>query len=276
MTDLIPNLDGSSRIYAVFGDPIAQVQTPALINPLFAAAGRNLFAVPFHVTAAAFPATWDAFAALPNIAGIGVTVPHKIAAARHCHTLTDTARAVGAVNSIQRDGEGRLHGALFDGVGFVAGLGAAAERLRKARVLMVGAGGAGRAIAHALAAAGVARLDLMDLDPQSVADTAAIANAAAGREIAFAAEGGRFDHDVIVNASPIGLKGDARFPVPEAALEPGMLVADIAALGKVTPLLEAARRRGCTTSDGHDMLTAQIAIIAGFAAGLPAGTALVA
>ena len=275
MTGMIPNLDGASRVYAVFGDPVAQVQTPRLINPIFAAAGVNTFAVPFHVTPAQFGATWEALAALDSIAGIGVTVPHKVAAAERCATLTPTAQAVGAVNSIQRGVDGRMHGALFDGMGFVLGLGAAQARLRGARVLMVGAGGAGRAIAHALAGEGIAALGLMDLDAASVRFTADMVNAVTGATTAFAADPGKgFAYDVIVNASPIGIKGDARFPVPAEALTGDMLVADIAALQGDTALLRDAKAAGAATSDGNDMLEAQIALIAGFAAGLPAGEAL--
>lgn len=271
---MIPNLDGASRIYAVFGDPVAQVQTPRLINPIFAAANRNIFAVPFHVTPAQFHGAFAAFAAMSNVAGIGVTVPHKIAAAALCDTVTATAKAVGAVNSIQRQQDGSLHGALFDGAGFVAGLGANAARLKGARVLMVGAGGAGRAIAHALAGEGIAHLALVDMDPQAVAATCAIANDAAQAAIAAAGDLARDDYDVIVNASPIGIKGTAVFPFASERLSEAMLVADIAALAGETPLLAAARQRGCAVCDGNDMLQAQIALIAGFAAGLPAGTAI--
>lgn len=275
MRETIPNLAGTSRIYAVFGDPVAQVQTPRLINPLFAAAGADVYAVPFHVPVPAFPAVWNAFTALPNLAGIGVTVPYKVAAARRCATLTPTAEAVGAVNSIRRDGDGFMHGALFDGIGFLRGLGPARGLLRGARVLMVGAGGAGRAIAHALAEEGIAALGLVDPDGEAVGFTASMVNDLLGRDAAFAADPARGgDFEVIVNASPIGVKGDARFPVPEAALRADMLVADIAALAAETALLRAARAVGAATSDGNDMLAAQIALIAGFAAGLPAGTPL--
>lgn len=275
MTGMIPNFDGASRVYAVFGDPVAQVQTPRLINPIFAAAGVNTFAVPFHVTPAQFGATWEALAALDSIAGIGVTVPHKVAAAERCATLTPTAQAVGAVNSIQRGADGRMHGALFDGMGFVLGLGSARARLRGGRVLMVGAGGAGRAIAHALAGEGIAALGLMDLDAASVRFTAEMVNAVTRAMTAFAADPGEgFAYDVIVNASPIGIKGDARFPVSAEALTGDMLVADIAALQGDTALLRDAKAAGAATSDGNDMLEAQIALIAGFAAGLPAGEAL--
>jgi shikimate dehydrogenase len=275
MGGLIPNLDGASRIYAVFGDPVAQVQTPRLVNPIFAAAACNIFAVPFHVTPAQFDSAWDAFSMLDNVAGIGVTVPHKVAAARKCATLTPMAEAVGAVNSIQRSADGSMHGALFDGTGFILGIGARRARLAGARVLMVGAGGAGRAIAHALAGEGIASLALVDLDPDAIAFTAWMVNGLLKREAATALDPlaeARFD--VVINASPIGIKGNAGFPISPEALHSDMLVADIAALSGETQLLRDARAAGAATSDGNDMLQAQIALIAGFASGLPAGTPL--
>lgn len=275
MKATIPNLDGESRIYAVFGDPIFQVQTPHLINPIFAAAGRNIYAVPFHVTVERFADAWDTFAAMSNVSGISTTVPHKVTAAKRCDTLTPTAKAVGAVNCVQRGADGRMHGALFDGTGFVEGLGKAKARIRGARVLIVGAGGAGRAIAFSLAEEGVGQLGLMDLSADSIAFTANMVNSVTGRECAHAVDAsGGWDYDVVINASPIGIKGTAVFPMPDAAIRPEMLVADIASLTVETALLRAARAAGAATSDGNDMLGAQIRLMAGFAAGLPEGTAL--
>ncbi len=275
MKEQIPNLDGLSRIYAVFGDPIAQVQTPHLINPIFAAACINVYAVPFHVTPQHFVATWDTFAAMSNLAGIGVTVPHKVAAAAKCATLTPTAKAVGAVNSIQRGEDGRMHGALFDGIGFTQGLGDLRDALRGGRVLLVGAGGAGRAIAFALAEEGVRYMGIMDLDQGSIAFTTNMVNSVSRRDCAsFAEPSHGWDYDVVINASPIGIKGVTQFPMPEEAIRPNMIIADIASLTAETPLLRAARAAGAAVSDGNDMLTAQIRLIAGFAAGLEAGTPL--
>lgn len=270
---LIPNLSGKSRIYAVLGDPVAQVQTPRLINPIFAEAGLDLFAVPFHVTPEQLAPFFDVMRAVPNIAGIGVTVPHKVAAMALCDSLTPAARQVGAVNSIQRRPDGSLHGALFDGTGFVRGLGVHAARLRGAEVLMVGAGGAGRAIAHALAEARAGRLRLVDLDSRAARDAADMAR---GLGLAAAAEPaqGLGAASVLINASPVGLKEGAAFPVDLAGLAPGILVADIASLARQTELLGAARAAGCATSDGNDMLAAQIRLIAGYAAGLDAGQPL--
>ncbi|MDR6819846.1 shikimate dehydrogenase [Neorhizobium sp. 2083] len=271
----IPNLDGNSRVYAVFGDPIHQVQTPRLINPIFADAGVNIYAVPFLITAERFAATWDIFSAIPNLCGISTTIPHKVAAAKRCSTLTPTAKAVGAVNCVQRGEDGLMNGALFDGVGFVNGLGEEKVRLRGARVLIVGTGGAGRTIAFALAEEGVRKIHLMDLSAESVAFTAAMINSFCGEECAVAVDGSAgWDYDIVINASPIGVKGNSKFPMPEAAIRPEMLVADIASLSEETALLAAARAAGATVSDGNDMLLAQVRLMAGFAAGLPAGTAL--
>jgi shikimate dehydrogenase len=271
----IPNLDGNSRVYAVFGDPIHQVQTPRLINPIFAAAGVNIYAVPFQISADHFTAAWDIFSAIPNLCGISTTIPHKVAAAKRCSTLTPTAKAVGAVNCVQRAEDGQMHGALFDGIGFVDGLGEAKSRLRGARVLIVGAGGAGRTIAFALAEEGVAKIDLMDLSAESIAFTVAMVNNFHGEECAAAADGSaEWDYDIVINASPIGVKGDSVFPMPVSAIRPDMLIADIASLSEETALLRAAKAAGATVSDGNDMLLAQIRLMAGFAAGLPAGSAL--
>lgn len=276
MNRLIPNINGASRVYAVLGDPVEQVLTPTLINPLFAEHGVDLYAVPFHVTRANFETAWRAFAAMHNIAGIGVTIPHKVTAFGLCDSVTPAAAAVGAVNSIRRAADGSMHGALFDGLGFVRGLGENRRRLAGASVLLVGAGGAGRAIAHALAEEGIGRLSVMEIDAQACRFTVEMANRVAGRAIAAESNGVLEGHDVLINATLIGLKSPEAFPVDLARLHSGVLVADIAALSRETELVRQARERGCPTSDGRDMLQAQIALIAGFAAGQAAGTPLAA
>lgn len=261
----------ATRIYAVLGDPVAQVQTPRLANPLFSAVGANVVAVPFHVTAAMLDATWKTFRALQNIAGIGVTVPHKIAAAQLCDTLTPVAQAVGAVNSIQRSPDGRMHGALFDGEGFVQSIGA--SRLTDRRVLLVGAGGAGRAIAHALTLAGIAKLTVFDRDHVAVQKTIEMVTPLAALQVqAGPPEIG--DHDVVINATPMGLKPSDLLPVDLGQVSRTVLIADIAALNHETALIAKARALGCVNTDGNDMLSGQIRLIAGFATGLAAGTPL--
>ena len=256
------NIDGSTRIYAVFGDPVKQVQTPRLINPLFAAADSNLVAVPFHVTADRLAEAWAVFRQMSSIAGIGVTVPHKVAAAGLCDSLTDAARMVGAVNSIQRHADGSMHGALFDGTGFVQGLAGYRSRLKGAEIFLLGAGGAGRAIAHALASEAPARVMVMDRDPEAVSFTVNLINQVAGDRIAQKAGDDAARASVWINATPVGLYPGDVFPVDLAALTADTFVADIASLSRETELLARARALGCVTNDGNDMLNAQISLIA--------------
>lgn len=268
----MPDVDGKTRLFAVFGDPIDQVRTPALINPVFARVGANVVSVPFRVTADGFDATWDVFASIANVAGIGITVPHKRSAARRCARLTPVAATVGAVNCARREPDGTTYGALFDGVGFVRGLGPHRERLRGASVMLVGAGGAGSTIAHALIEEDVADLHIVDIDRAAVESAVDMVNRESGRTIAAGAMGDASQYDVLINATPIGLKSDDRFPLSLRELDPRTLVADIASLTQETALLASARAKGCTVSDGVAMIESQIKLIAEFILGEPPGT----
>lgn len=263
-----------SRLYPVLGDPIGQVRTPTLINPVFARHGIDIVSFPLHVPAERFEAAWNLMRETENVAGIATTVPHKISAARLCNTLTDEALVVGAVNTARREADGTMHGALFDGIGFVHGLSDARRMLRGACVLLVGAGGAGRAIAHALCGIGIARLEIVDVNLQAAEATASIVDRVVGPGVAqvSTAQPGKFD--MLINASPIGLKPGEAFPLSLNGLASGTHVADIASFGAGTPLLAAARKAGCSVSDGNDMLHAQLGLVAGFIAGLPAGVSI--
>lgn len=262
------------RLYPVLGDPIGQVHTPGLINPVFARHDVDIVSVPLHVPVARFDAAWDLLRQTENIAGIATTVPHKMSAARRCDTLSGAAAAVGAVNSSRREADGSMLGALFDGVSFVNGLGDAREMLRGARVVLVGAGGAGRAIAHALGSAGVARLDIVDLDRNTARSAAELVDQTAGPGIAHVCLDEPGEFGFLINASPVGLKPGDVFPLSFDGLGPGRHVADIASFGAGTPLLKAARQAGCSVSDGSDMLEAQLGLVAGFIAGLPVGVSI--
>ena len=263
-----------TRLYPVLGDPIGQVRTPTLINPVFARHGIDIVSFPLHVPAARFASAWNLLRVTENVAGIATTVPHKISAARRCDTLSGEAALVGAVNTARREADGTMHGALFDGIGFVHGLGEAREMLGGARVILVGAGGAGRAIAHALCGMGIARLEIVDVNRQAAEATATMVDRVVGPGVAQVSAAQRGDFDMLINASPIGLKPGEAFPLSLTGLAPGMHVADIASFGEGTPLLAAARNAGCSVSDGNDMLHAQLGLVAGFIAGLPAGVSI--
>lgn len=189
-----------------------------------------------------------------GIRGVGVSMPFKQQVLPLLDALDPIAARIGAVNTIVND-HGRLTGHNTDWIGAVRALEEVLP-LRGARVLLLGAGGAARAIAFGLVERGasvrLANRDRAKAD-RLAADVGATAEALG--DDAFAA-----DHDVLVNATSAGMAGvDPRSPVPEAALREGLLVMDIVYKPMVTELIEAARRRGATAIHGGRMLLHQAA-----------------
>jgi shikimate dehydrogenase len=261
----IPAPDGATRLFLIIGDPIAQAKSPGALTRALSARGRNAMLLPAHVTAAELDAFMAGVALAQNLDGIVVTVPHKFAAFRHCATTTERARFLGAVN-VMRRGEGGWHGDMLDGVGLLGALRAAGFDPAGRRALLVGAGGAGTAIALALVEAGVAGLAIHDVD---AARRDALLRRLDGRgRLALRAAGpDPRGHDLVVNATPLGMREDDPLPVPAALLEPGIFVADVVPTPEVTPLLQAARARGCRTQTGGAMYRAQQELLADFLLG---------
>jgi methylmalonyl-CoA mutase cobalamin-binding subunit len=145
---------GTTRLCAVLGFPVEHSRSPQLVNAAFAAAGVDAVMVPVGVPPEGLPAAVAGLSAMRAI-GASVTVPHKLAAAALCDELSPAARAIGAVNCLRFDG-GRISGHNTDEGGFVDGLAAAGFDPRGRRAVLLGAGGAARAVAYGLRGAGVA------------------------------------------------------------------------------------------------------------------------
>lgn len=193
--------------------------------------------------------------------GLNVTHPCKQAVLAHLHELSPEAEGLGAVNTVLLRG-GRRIGHNTDCTGFQASFRAGLPDARRERVVQMGAGGAGAAVAHALLAEGVGRLVLVDVDPTRAGALAERLGASFGRarievgaDIGVALDGA----DGLVNATPIGTAAHPGLPLPEAFLRPSLWVAEIVYFPLVTPLLEAARRIGCRTIDGSGMAIWQAA-----------------
>ena len=244
-------LDGATRLVFIVGDPIAQVKSPAGVTRAFAERGRRAVCVPAHVAAADLAAWFDGVARMRNVDGVIVTVPHKFAALAHCASLTDGAAFVGAVNTLRRRSDGCWHGDMVDGTGFVEALRRAGFEPAGRRALLVGAGGAGSAIAHALVMAGVSLLAVHDADP-------ARRDALIARLVALGAriEIGGDDptgFDLAVNATPLGMRDGDPLPLRVGRLRPSQVVGCAVTLPAVPPLIDAARRAGCLTVNGGEM-----------------------
>jgi shikimate dehydrogenase len=163
----LPSVNGLTRLYPVVGSPVSQVQAPAMFNPVFADCGINALVVPLDLPADEVVRTCRALLASPSIGGLLVTVPYKKTLYALVDHAGEEAQMVGAVNAIRRDADGAIVGDLFDGQGFVRGLQAAGRDPAGASVLLLGAGGAGSAIAAALAIANVAALRIFVSDQSS-------------------------------------------------------------------------------------------------------------
>ncbi|KHK59361.1 shikimate dehydrogenase [Burkholderia sp. A9] len=247
-------LSGATRIHFIVGDPIAQVRSPKGVTAALREAGLDALVVPAHVAPDDLAAFFAGVTPMRNVDGVIITVPHKFSAAAFCTSLSDEAAFLGAANTLRRTADGGWHGGMFDGTGFVAALGDEGCDLRGKRALLVGAGGAGSAIGHALVTAGVASLDVRDNDAARTASLVErLATLQRGTVRVADADVAPESFDVIVNASPMGMRANDPLPVDVSRVPATTFVGDVVTKPPLTPFIEAARARGCRTVTGTQM-----------------------
>ena len=261
-------VDGSTQILGIVGDPIRQVRAPEIWSALFRANGFNAICVPFHVKPAELQAFLAGLRTVQNLMGLIVTIPHKPAAVHHVDALTDRAQRVQSVNLMRRDADGRWTGDIVDGVGFVKGLLSSGQRVEGRRALVVGSGGVGTAIAFAIAEAKAASVHVADIATDRASNLARRLEAAGTPSGTSTASANGFD--LVVNASPIGMKADDPLPIDCTHLASSALVGDVVVHPQITPLLAEARRRGCHVQPGSVMMDHQLTAMAEFL-GFPDG-----
>lgn len=245
-------LTGATRLNVIVGDPIAQVKSPGGVTAAFASRGHDGVVVPLRVAPSDLQPFLQIADRLTNLDGIIVTVPHKFGCHAHCASTTERGAFLGAVNIMRRRPDGAWHGEMVDGLGFVGAVRAQGYDPAGKRALLVGAGGAGSAIALALVEAGVAALAVHDGD--AARRDALIARLAARGPAAITA--GSPDptgFDLVANATPAGMKPGDALPVDVARLSPATFVGCVITAPAVSPLVAAARERGCRTSTGTEM-----------------------
>ena len=261
------NITGDTRLYAILADPIHHVKTPQSMNRLFKERGVNAVLVPMHVDAQHLHFAVAGLRAMRNLDGFVVTVPHKSAIVDLCDELTPAASRVGAVNVVRRDLDGRLHGDILDGRGFVAGLRTKGIDPAGMSVYLAGAGGAANAIAFALAEAGIRQLTIAN---RTSAKAMALIDRVAASYPDLALMAGTEDpsgHDLVVNGTSLGLRPEDPVPCDVARLDPAQIVAEIIMHPAETPLLKAAKAKGCRIHFGAPMLACQIEMMVAFMSG---------
>jgi shikimate dehydrogenase len=252
---LFAELSGATRILFIVGDPIAQVKSPAGVTGMLRARGVDAVVVPAHVAPPDLAAWVAAIGAMRNCDGIIVTVPHKFSVLPLCNDTTPQARSIGAVNVMRRDASGAWFGDMLDGAGYVTGLRRAGFDPAGKKALLVGAGGAGSAIAHALVDAGVAALALHEADDER-RETLARKLAHYGAARITRGSTDPTGHDLVINATPMGMKPSDPLPIDAKNLSATVFVGDVVTVPAVPPLIEAARARGCATMSGTGMFEA--------------------
>jgi shikimate dehydrogenase len=263
MQTMIPSPQGRTRIYAVIGHPVTQVQAPRLMNALFSEHRADAVMVPIHASPGELATVVAGLMAMGNCDGILVTIPHKFAVAGMVKRRSAMVELTGAANALRRDADGLWSAENFDGRGFVAGLRRAGQNLAAGPVMLFGAGGAGVSIAAALLEGGVRRLHVID---PAVEKAEALSQRLSMRWPGMIRTGPAplRDAALVVNATPLGLRTEDPLPFDPADLEPGTRVADIIMEPSETRLLRAAARSGLPVQPGLPMLTEQIPLYRDF------------
>ena len=264
-------INGNTELIAHIGFPTHAFKAPMIYNPWFEKAGVNAVVVPMGCQAPDYPAFLRAVFKLSNIRGALITMPHKVPTTTLVDELLPNAAIAGACNAVRLGPAGQLQGAMFDGEGFVRGVLRKGLVLQGASALVVGSGGVGSAIAASLAAAGVARLALFDVQAAAAQGLAErlVRHYSALQVLVGSPDPHGFD--LVVNAAPLGMNEGDALPMDVLRIAPGTFVGEVVMKTEMTTFLRAAQARGCPVQVGSDMLFEQIPAYLEFF-GLPSTT----
>jgi shikimate dehydrogenase len=248
-------IDGRTRLIPHLGYPTESFKAPLIYNPWFDSRAVNAVVMPMACRAGDLAALLRPLFCLENVVGALITMPHKVAVVPLLDEVGAAVRVAGACNAIVKRPDGTLAGDMFDGVGFTRGAKRKGFEFPGHRGLVVGAGGVGSAIAAAMAAEGIAELSLFDVaTPAADGLAARLRQHYPGVVVAVAGSSDPAGFDIVVNATPLGMKEGDPLPFDAARLGSATFVGEVVLKSEITPLLAAARARGCRFQVGTDML----------------------
>jgi shikimate dehydrogenase len=251
-------IDGKAKLIAHLGYPTESFKAPMIYNPYFAKHGINAVVVPMGCKPEDFPEFFKLLFRLSNIHGALITMPHKVPIVALLDEVSVSVKVAGACNAVRVDPVGKIVGDMFDGEGFVRGVLRKGRKLANARVLVAGNGGVGSAIAASLAKAGAAELALFDAYAPMMNSLAERLKANYPHLKVTVGSNDPAGYDVVVNATPLGMKPDDPLPMDVTRIAPSTFVGEVVMKAEITPFLAAARERGCEHQIGTDMLFEQI------------------
>ncbi|MBL8831604.1 MAG: shikimate dehydrogenase [Rhodospirillales bacterium] len=251
-------ISGRTKLIAHLGVPTETFKAPMIYNPHFEKHGIDAVVVPMGSRAEDYPQFLKLLFRLTNIHGALVTMPHKVTTVGLLDEVSTAVKIAGACNAVLLRPDGTLLGDMFDGEGFVRGVRRKGLALAGARALVVGGGGVGSAIAASLAAAKVGEIALHDTHaPNAEALARRISTHYPDLRVAVGSNDPA-GYDLVVNATPLGMKAGDPLPFDAGRLDPATFVGEVVMKQEMTPLLEAAAARGCRVQVGVDMLFEQI------------------
>lgn len=254
MTELF-RVSGRTSLGYIVGDPIEQVKSPILLSEKMQQRGYETLVLPAHVRAGHFAEFLCGAAALENLTGIVVTIPHKFAAYDACDVMDSRATFTGSVNVIRRE-RGAWHGFNVDGIGFLNGVEARSGPVRGKRVLLAGAGGAGSPIALEFLLRGADHVAVFDQDGTRQAGLVAKLEKRFPGSVSLSGPSPE-GFDIVANATPAGMGGNGQIAIDADRLSPDQFVADVVTAPAMTPLLLCAQTMGCTFMGGVGMTEGQ-------------------
>jgi shikimate dehydrogenase len=247
-------ITGRTRLIVHLGYPTDSFKAPMIYNPWFEMKGIEAVVVPVGVEPPNYPDVLKSLFRTTNVHGALVTMPHKVTTTHLVNETTTTAKIAGACNAVLRRTDGTLLGDMFDGAGFVRGVERKGKRVAGAHALVVGCGGVGSAIAASLAAAELSAIGLFD---PATSAAEALADRLRRHYPKLEISTGSNDpagYDIVVNATPLGMKPGDPLPVDVSRIAPSTFVGEVVMKEEFTPLLRAAMEKGCTVQVGTDML----------------------
>jgi shikimate dehydrogenase len=247
-------ISGKTKLIAHIGYPTESFKAPLIYNPWFDSKGIDAVVMPMGVKSDDYPAALAAIRRFTNFHGALVTMPHKVTTVGLLDEASTAVQIAGSCNALLRKQDGSLLGDMFDGAGFVRGVMRKGLKVAGSSCLVVGTGGVGSAIAASLAAEAPAAMTLFDVYPASAEGLASRLRRHYPSIDVRLGSNDPAGYDLVVNATPLGMKQGDALPFDVARLAPETFVGEVVMKAEMTPLLEAARAKGCPFVVGTDML----------------------
>lgn len=257
------NLNGRTRLYPLLGDPIIYARSPDWLSHRMAERGMNMISLPMQVPEGQLETVLAGLAATGNVDGLSLTMPHKVTGFQYCATVTETSRMLGVVAAIRRNKDGSWHGHTTDGDAFVKAQIDNGATIEGAKVLVLGAGGAGSAIVISMLEHGAAEVAVHDVDVARSERIVGLLKEKWGDKVRV---GGAdpTGFDVVSNATPMGMEDGDPLPLDTTRLSAEMFVGDVVAGHGETAWIKAAKEAGCKTADGDAMVVAVLDVMCDF------------